>query len=132
MNKNYIKSVKFRHMATVGYVGLFLTLLIWKVIMEKNPVALVWLVPLAFPAAGIAKQKPYTFAWTGFISGAYVAHAMGMLFSSENLTDLRFALFEALFSLCFFFGAVYYIKFLHLYKEDSKQVQCNDFAEADK
>ncbi len=126
MNQLFIKSQKYRHLATIGYSGLFVTLLIWKVILDENPIAILWLIPLIFPAAGIAKKRPYTFAWTGFISAGYVTHAVTMLFTSDSVYELRFALFEALFAFAFFFGAVYYIKYLHLYRKQTEQEAASD------
>jgi uncharacterized membrane protein len=112
-----VKSVKFNHLAKVSLVGLIVTIAIAKIIIPGSVIGLIWLLPLLAPVYGILKNKPYTFAWSGFISGAYVAHAFYALMTAENVADFRFASFEILFSVGLFFGAVYYIKFRHLAKQ---------------
>jgi uncharacterized membrane protein len=120
-----IKSVKFNHLAKASLVGLIITIAFAKIIIPGSVYGLIWLLPLLAPVYGMLKNKPYTFAWSGFISGAYVAHAFYALMTPESVTDFRLAAFEILFSLGLFFGAVYYIKFRHLAKQSQPDSEDN-------
>jgi uncharacterized membrane protein len=116
--QHQIKSIKFNHLAKASLAGLIITIALAKVILPQSVFGLIWLLPLLAPVYGILKNKPYTYAWSGFISGAYVAHAFYALMTPNNVTDFRLAAFETLFSLGLFFGAVYFIKFRHLAQQD--------------
>ena len=96
-----------------GYFGLLLLLPLWYAWLSPSQLPL-WLVlgflvtPLLFPLRGLLQGRPYTYAWSHFISLFYIVHAIAELYSSPQ--DRYLALLELLLSLAFYTGGVMYAR----------------------
>lgn len=96
-----------------GYAGLILLLPLWYGWLSppQLPLGLVLgflLLPLLFPLRGLLQGKPYTYAWSSFLSLFYFIHAVVELFSTPQ--DRYLALLELLLSLAFYVGCVTYAR----------------------
>lgn len=102
-----------RILALGGYFGLLLLLPLWYGWLSPSQLSL-WLVlgilmlPLLFPLRGLLQGRPYTYAWTSFLSLIYFIHASVELYSSPE--DRYLALLELLLSLALYLGCISYAK----------------------
>ena len=100
--------------ALAGYFGLLTLLTTWTAWLSppKNlPVSLVLLIgvgPLLLPLRGLLHGRPYTFAWTSFLTLLYVLHAILEFYGSP--ADRLLAAAELLFALMLYGGAVAYAR----------------------
>lgn len=98
-------SLTARYMTLTGYFGLVILLVTWYGIMQPAYTALIiLLVPLAFPLRGLIQGKPYTYAWTSFLTLLYFVH--GIVEAYANEVARPFALLEVLASVLIYIGAV--------------------------
>lgn len=102
-----------RLVAMCGYFGLLLLLPLWYGWLSPSqlplPLVLALLVlPLLFPLRGLLQGRPYTYAWSSFLSLIYFIHAVLELYSTPQ--DRYLALLELLLSLAFYLGCVSYAK----------------------
>jgi uncharacterized membrane protein len=104
-----------RYLALTGYFGLLALLLLWNAWLAPSrhfPVAMVlivMLVPLLLPLRGLLHGRPYTHAWTSFLSLLYFTH--GVVEAYSNPAERHYAVLETLFSVALFLGAIFYVKF---------------------
>lgn len=97
-----------------GYFGLFALMMLWPTLLappERLPISMAIIImvgPLLLPLRGLLHGRAYTFAWAGFIALIYLLHGMVEAYSSPDVRLL--ALVEVVFSLAFFFGAVFYAR----------------------
>ena len=97
-----------------GYFSLFVLMMLWPTVLEppeKLPISLALLFmvgPLMLPLRGLLHGRAYTFAWAGFIALIYLLHGMYRAYIDTGVPVL--AILEIIFSLEFFFGAVYYAR----------------------
>ncbi|HHJ21067.1 MAG TPA: DUF2069 domain-containing protein [Gammaproteobacteria bacterium] len=95
----------------IGYLGLFLLLVIWigwiqpPTALPRSLVLIVLGVPLLFPLRGQLHGRPYTFAWAHFMALFYFA--VGIFYAAERST-LIFGLLIILFSILWFLGCIFY------------------------
>lgn len=95
----------------IGYLGLFLLLILWigwiqpPATLPRSLVLILLGVPLLFPLRGQLHGRPYTFAWAHFMALLYFA--VGIFYAAEKAT-LIFGLLIILFSLMWFLGCVLY------------------------
>lgn len=98
-----------------GYFGLLVLVLAWNAWLSPPvalPVALVLIMfagPLLLPLRGLLHDKLYTYKWVNFLAIFYFVH--GVVEAYSNPTDRVLALLEVLFSVMFFMGSVYYVKY---------------------
>jgi len=98
-----------RYLTLVSYLALVGLLLGWYGLKNTSPVALIaLLVPLVFPLRGLLQGNPYTFAWSSFLILIYFIH--GVVEAYANPAERLPALFEILFSVTFYSGAVLYAR----------------------
>lgn len=76
---------RYRWLALVSYLGLFVWVLIWQFATDFSAQSvlfklLIYVVPLLFPLYGIVRGKPYTHAWANFILMWYFLHSLTMLY----------------------------------------------------
>ncbi len=101
--------------ALTGWFGLFFLLLLWFGWLERPesvPVSFVLVIavgPLLFPLRGLLHGRPYTFAWTSFLSLAYFTH--GVVEAWASPAERGLALLEVGFSLALFTGAVLFARY---------------------
>ncbi|WP_245579572.1 DUF2069 domain-containing protein [Aliagarivorans taiwanensis] len=78
-------------LAQLSYLGLLIWVALWQLgVLASADTSLgfrfaLWLLPLLFPLPGIAKGKPYTFAWASFVLLWYVLHAAVLLVVAPEL-----------------------------------------------
>ena len=102
-----------RIIALCGYFGLWLLLPLWYGWLSPSTLPLglvlgVLVLPLLFPLRGLLQGRPYTYAWSSFLSLFYLIHAVLELYSSPQ--DRYLALLELLLSLSFYVGCVIYAR----------------------
>jgi len=95
-----------------GLLGLIVAWNAWIAPSQIFPVALVLLIqgmPLLLPLHGLLHGRPYTHAWTAFLSLAYFA--FGIMEAYSNPPERPYALLMVLFSLMLFAGCIVYARF---------------------
>lgn len=98
-----------------GYFGLLALLVAWLGWISPPralPISValfLMTVPLLFPIRGLLHGRPYTFAWSSFLSLIYFIHGVVEAYSSPE--DRYLALLEILLSLAFYSGSMLYARF---------------------
>lgn len=101
--------------ALSGWFGLFFLLLVWfgwlapARLLPTSLVLLFGVGPLLLPLRGLLHGRPYTFAWTSFLSLAYFTH--GVVVAWPRTPERWLGLLEVLFSLLLFTGAVWFARY---------------------
>lgn len=109
MNRPLIIS---RNITLMGYLGIWLLLPLWYAWLAPSaqlPLALILallLLPLLFPLKGLITGRPYTYAWSAFLSLFYFTH--GVLEAYSLSAERLYGLIEIVCSLMWFSGAVAY------------------------
>lgn len=104
-----------RAVALVGYAGLWLTIALWYGWLSPSPLfgrglAVVLLIPLAFPLYGLVRGRAYTHAWASMMALFYMALAMTEVMSNPAAHAFSYTALAA--SSAFFLGCVFYVRFL--------------------
>lgn len=75
------KTKQYRVLAQIGFIGLFILLPIWFLVLENDnltlslfKLAMFW-IPLCFALPGILRNNAYTFAWSNFQVTLIFMHA---------------------------------------------------------
>ena len=111
MNKAHIA----RWTALTGYFGLLILLLNWHTwlspptLVPRALLLIALLIPLLFPMRGLLHARPYTHAWTSFLSLFYFAIGVDIVYTSE--VDRTLGALQIVFSVLLFFGCVFYPKY---------------------
>ena len=98
-----------RNLTLVGYLGTLLLIPLWiwvlspPTLLSQWTTTLFWFVPLLFPLWGILKNKPFTYAWSGFLAVFYFSQALTTLISSPDEQGL--AVIELLLTASWLAGA---------------------------
>ncbi|WP_448555573.1 DUF2069 domain-containing protein [Thalassotalea montiporae] len=108
-----INTVTYKKIALIGYFGLLAFMPLWLLVLEPSSLGpwlalVLFVVPLFFPAKGMLKGNPYTFAWSNFIVMWYFLHSLTSLWVSANKL---YPLIELIFASLMFFGGTYYAKY---------------------
>ncbi len=109
----------FRLTGLAGYLGICILMPLWYFYLAP-PTLPIWLaivffmLPLLFPLHGMLRGRPYTYAWSSFLSMAYFAHGIG---EAWTLPDERlYGLIEIILSLMWFTGSILYVRAARLRK----------------
>lgn len=108
------KTVVMYLLACTGYFGLFILHLLWHSVLSpptlipKSVALAFFLIPLLFPLRGILQARPYTFAWSSFLSLLYITHGIMEAYSSD--TDQRLAWIEIVLACLFYVGAMFFAR----------------------
>lgn len=97
-----------RRLALAGYFGIALVLLLWYGVARPAPLALLMLLPLLFPLRGLWRGRPYTYAWSSFLSLFYFTH--GVVEGWTVPASRPWAWLEILASILFYVGAIVYAR----------------------
>ena len=101
-----------RNITLMGYFGIWLLLPLWYVWLAPSaqlPLTLILtllLVPLLFPLKGLIMGKPYTYAWSAFLSLFYFTHGVMEAYSLSE--EQLYGIAEIICSVMWFCGAVLY------------------------
>ncbi len=102
-------------MALTGYFGLIILNLTWFTVISpavnvpKSYILAVMLIPLLFPLRGLLNGKPYTYAWSSFLTLFYFF--IGVDFAYNNIDDKLYGYLQIVFSILMFIGAIFYSRF---------------------
>ncbi|MGB4811754.1 MAG: DUF2069 domain-containing protein [Methylophilaceae bacterium] len=106
-----IKQLQFG--ATVSLIALILLCLAWETILAPlkpgGSLLMLKTVPLLLPLRGIMHGKRYTYQWSCMFILLYFTEGAVRAWSDVGLSA-KLALFEVVFSMIFFFCAIYYAK----------------------
>ena len=104
-----IATRRARYFTLLGYLDVFLLIPLWicyispPTLLSQTSTTILWWSPLLMPLRGLILNKPYTFAWSGFLAVLYISQAITTLISSN--TEQYLALIELLFASSWFTGA---------------------------
>lgn len=112
MLKNYHL---YKAIALLGYFGLIILNLTWFTVISpavhvpKSYILAVMLVPLLFPLRGLLGGKPYTYAWSSFLTFFYFF--IGVDFAYNNDSDKVYGYLLIILSILMFIGCIFYSRF---------------------
>lgn len=101
-----------RDLTLAGYLGILILIPTWiwylspPELLSQKAATIIWWLPALLPLAGILRNNPFTFAWSGFLAVLYISQAITTLISSDNEQFL--ALIELILASCWFAGAAMY------------------------
>jgi uncharacterized membrane protein len=75
----------------------------------KSYILAATLIPLLFPLRGLLSGKPYTYAWSSFITLFYFF--IGVDFAYNNIDDQVYGYLSILLSVMMFIGSIFYSRF---------------------
>ena len=100
---------RVRNLTLIGYLGILLLIPAWIWLLSPpellSPIAttIIWWLPALTPCRGLLLNKPYTYAWSGFLAVFYISQAITTMVTSE--TEQYLALLELILASCWFIGA---------------------------
>jgi uncharacterized membrane protein len=109
------RSAPWRVMTLSGHFALMALLMVWEIwiepaeVLPKSLVILFMVGPLLIPLRGLLYGRPYTHAWTSFLSMFYFLHGVGQAYAGERFAYLGYL--EVLFSLMLFLGTIFYARY---------------------
>jgi uncharacterized membrane protein len=98
-----------RNLTLVGYLGTVLLIPTWiwwlapPEILSQTATTIIWFTPLLLPLWGILSNKPFTYAWSGFLAVLYLSQAITTLVSTPAEQGL--ALIELILTSLWLAGA---------------------------
>ena len=101
-------------LACISLIALIILLVLWEMVLVPLRPNGSWLVlkviPLLFPLRGILMHQNYTMQWSSMMILLYFTE--GVVRASSDISGLSRALagLEILFSVCFFLGAILYLR----------------------
>lgn len=101
-------------LALAGYFGLFATILVWNLGFRTDPVLPLplvlgmLLIPLALPAVGLIRGRPYTHAWSTFL--AIFFFVVGV-WHSASMEERWYGLALGICSAFWFTGSMFYTRY---------------------
>lgn len=103
------KTRSARNLTLVGYFGTLMLILAWiwwlspSTLLTQETATIIWFCPLLLPIVGILKNKPFTYAWSGFLAVLYLSQALTTLISTPAEQGL--ALIELILTTMWLAGA---------------------------
>ena len=107
--KMKLATARARNLTLVGYYGLLILIPIWiwhlspPELLSKESTTILWWLPALLPLRGIILNKPFTFAWSGFLAVFYISQAITTLIVTND--EQYLALLELVLASCWFTGA---------------------------
>lgn len=98
-----------RNLTLSGYLGIVIMLPLWIYLLSPpeflstTTAMIIWWAPALLPLKGLLQNKPFTYAWSGFLAVFYISQAITTLVSSDN--EQYLALIELILASCWFVGA---------------------------
>lgn len=98
-----------RNLTLVGYFGTLILIFSWiwwlspSTLLTQETATIIWFCPLLLPIVGILKNKPFTYAWSGFLAVLYLSQALTTLISTPAEQGL--ALIELILTSIWLAGA---------------------------
>ena len=98
-----------RNLTLIGYLGILILIPAWiwllspPEILSPTTAMIIWWLPALTPVRGIILNKPFTYAWSGFLAVFYISQAITTMVASDN--EQYLALIELLLASCWFAGA---------------------------
>ena len=98
-----------RNLTLVGYFGTLILIFSWiwwlspSTLLTSETATIIWFCPLLLPIVGILKNKPFTYAWSGFLAVLYLSQALTTLISTPAEQGL--ALIELILTSMWLAGA---------------------------
>jgi len=114
-SKQKLSTNNYRKIALVGYFSLLIYMPLWLLVISPSAglstttTLLFFTLPLLFPLPGLLKGKPYTYAWSNFITLIYFLHSVTTLWVIPS--DRIWASLELLFATTMFIGCSYFAKY---------------------
>jgi len=114
-SKQKLSTNNYRKIALVGYFSLLIYMPLWLLVispsagLSTSTTLLFFTLPLLFPLPGLLKGKPYTYAWSNFITLIYFLHSVTTLWVIPS--DRIWASLELLFATTMFIGCSYFAKY---------------------
>lgn len=77
-----------RNLTLVGYLGTMILVMLWiwwlspPELLSQKAATIVWFCPLLLPLWGILSNKPFTYAWSGFLAVLYLSQAVTTLIAT--------------------------------------------------
>lgn len=109
---NYL--ILARNITLMGYLGIGCLLIMWYGWLAPSSALPAWLVlgmlltPMLFPLQGLVTGRPYTYAWSAFLSLFYFTHGITEAFSMPQ--ERLYGLFEVALSILWFTGAILFVR----------------------
>lgn len=110
----------FRNTGLAGYLGVLILLPLWyfwlapPVAPHGQTMAIILIVPLLLPFAGMLRNKQYTYAWSGFLSMLYFMHGVGEAWTLRDTAKYGYESYygwlEIILSLMWFVGSIFYVR----------------------
>ena len=104
-----LKTRRIRNLTLIGYLGIVILIPAWiwwlapPVLLSPLATTVIWWLPALLPIRGLLLNKPFTYAWSGFLAVFYISQAITTLISSN--TEQFLALIELILACCWFIGA---------------------------
>ena len=98
-----------RNLTLIGYFGTLILIFSWiwwlspSTLLTPETATIIWFCPLLLPIIGILKNKPFTYAWSGFLAVLYLSQALTTLISTPAEQGL--ALIELILTSMWLAGA---------------------------
>jgi len=114
-SKQKLSTNNYRKIALVGYFSLLIYMPLWLLVISPSAglntltTLTFFTLPLLFPLPGLLKGRPYTYAWSNFITLIYFLHSVTTLWVLPS--DRIWASLELLFATIMFIGCSYFAKY---------------------
>lgn len=98
-----------RNLTLAGYFGMLILIPLWiwvlspPTLLSKWSTTVLWFTPLLLPLWGILRNKPFTYAWSGFLAVFYFSQALTTLIATPEEQGL--AVVELLLTMSWLAGA---------------------------
>ena len=79
-----------RNLTLIGYLGILILIPAWIWVLSPpetlSPMTtmIIWWLPALTPLTGIILNKPFTYAWSGFLAVFYISQAITTMIASDN------------------------------------------------
>jgi len=98
-----------RNLTLIGYLGILILIPMWiwflspPELLSKTSATIIWWIPALAPIYGLFMNRPFTYAWSGFLAVFYISQAITTMVASDSEQFL--ALIELILAIFWFIGA---------------------------